>query len=80
MRWTIQDNDLLIGAKWWIIDDVTIVAHVWEKEHARLIAAAPELLEACEAVYNSVTDEPSTIPGPAFAKVMNAIAKARGER
>ena len=39
------------------------------------------LLDACLAVYNSVSvTEPSTIPGPVFAEVMDAIAIAKGYR
>lgn len=45
--------------------------------NAKLISAAPALLAACEAVYNM--SDVSGISGPAFAQVMNAIQKARGE-
>jgi hypothetical protein len=45
-----------------------------ERANARLIAAAPELLEACEAVAN----DPYTTCACA-EKVRAAIAKAKGE-
>lgn len=47
------------------------------KAYAHLFAAAPDLLEACKAVYDSVDpNQPSTIPGRVMALVMTAIAKA----
>lgn len=45
--------------------------------NARLIAAAPELLEACEAIVSSIEGGPVE-PEDAIASVRAAIAKATG--
>lgn len=51
--------------------------------NARLIAAAPDLLEALEMVRDADNDcrrdGLRVIPGPARAKIDAAIAKAKGE-
>jgi hypothetical protein len=46
---------------------------------ARLIAAAPDLLEACEAVIKSMQTESPT-PEEAISLCVRAIAKAKGEQ
>jgi len=53
-------------------------------ENARLIAAAPELLEALEAIMSSHVDPDGLIYLPATGSILStraraAIAKARGE-
>ncbi len=54
-----------------------------DKDNARLIAAAPELLEALEMVRDADNDchldGLPTIPSIARAKIDAAIAKARGD-
>ena len=52
-----------------------------ETEHnARLIAAAPELLEALDALLNARWQGDQTVLTDAQAKARAAIAKARGEQ
>lgn len=51
-------------------DGIEVVAYAYERD-ARLIAAAPELLEALESVEAS---------GYVFPEVRAAIAKARGKQ
>jgi hypothetical protein len=46
--------------------------------NARLIAAAPDLLEACEAVLAEV-NEPYNFDHDSIAMCRNAIKKAKGE-
>ena len=51
------------------------------KANARLIAASPDLLTACESAFALLTD-PTAEPGDAdavTAMLLTAIAKARGE-
>ena len=47
--------------------------------NAHLISAAPELLEACERVIDSI-EGGATTPEESITYVRAAIAKARGER
>ena len=62
--------------------DICGVPYDWpeDRANARLIAAAPELLEALEMVRDAdddcKRDGLATIPGPARAKIDAAIAKA----
>jgi hypothetical protein len=55
-----------------------------EKNAADLISAAPEMLEALETLWASLTLEEckriETEVGPVYSQVQNAIAKARGEK
>lgn len=46
-----------------------------DRANLRLIAAAPDLLEACRAILSLTTDEPS----PAWDLVRAAIRKAEGQ-
>ena len=55
-------------------DSVIAVLHVDIKENARLISAAPDLLEALELVYANAGESAEWIR----EKIMPAITKARG--
>ena len=59
------------------VADAGIVSDDEVYANARLIAAAPELLEACQAVADY--DIPGRDAGPLMSKVLAAIAKATGE-
>lgn len=62
-------------------DQEQVVDYVYEEADAHLIAAAPDLLEACEALSSIEHIEQASI-GPlreALMKARAAIAKARGE-
>jgi hypothetical protein len=77
----IIDNDLYrelanTSGNWF--DDDT------EQSNARLIAAAPELLEALEMLVNyfvgiGLEDDEDGDPNPEIVKARSAIAKAKGE-
>ena len=54
-------------------NDTIEVAGVWDNEDARLIAAAPELLEALEAIQANPNDP------RAHRQALDAIKKARGQ-
>lgn len=61
-----------------------VVEHVYEEADARLIAAAPELLDACKSLYQSILRdhvgsdyEPTDDEPMGIARA--AIAKATGE-
>ena len=47
--------------------------------NARLISAAPDLLESCERLYNNMMTPPFTIQLEDADFLRAAIAKARGE-
>jgi hypothetical protein len=50
------------------------------KANAILIAAAPELLDACKGLMDLLTDEASEVkPGPVYEAAANAIRKAEGK-
>jgi hypothetical protein len=55
-------------------DGETVVAQCVAAHNARLIAAAPELLEALKNLEN----DDGSIPAHAWALVQSAIAKAEG--
>jgi len=70
MKWTLD--------RWLVLDqyacgirdeDSKLVAQVKMKEHEDLIAAAPDLLEACELAHNKLE----------WSVLREAIAKAKGE-
>jgi hypothetical protein len=56
-------------------DGETVVAQCVMAHNARLIAAAPDLLEALKNLEN----DDGSIPAHAWALVQSAIAKAEGE-
>lgn len=67
-------------------DQEQVVDFVYEEADARLIAAAPDLLEALEDLADDISDRfdmesPSTNPGMkhAVGAARAAISKARGE-
>lgn len=49
------------------------------KANARLIASAPELLEACKDIVNELGNFKNIIQYDSFIKVKQAIAKAEGK-
>lgn len=55
--------------------------HHWNEAeaNARLIAAAPELLEACEALVNAYSIHDGTVHARAVDVAVAAIRKATGE-
>jgi len=57
--------------------DIDPAGHVRRVSDARLIAAAPDLLEALEAIIASECRQPDV--GCAWTKARAAIARARGE-
>jgi hypothetical protein len=48
-----------------------------DNANARLIAAAPELLEACQGLLDMITD--NRLHGPEVYQASDAIKKAKGE-
>lgn len=58
-------------------DDITAAGYTQIKANARLIAAAPDLLDALKEILDN-----AIVPyrGPMFDKARAAIAKATGER
>ena len=50
-----------------------------QEANALLIAAAPDLLEACKAALLALEDSPLHIDGPTSRIVEAAIAKAEGK-
>lgn len=49
-------------------------------DNARLMAAAPDLLEALKAITEAYRDDTKNMLGAAWAKVAEVIAKAEKER
>ena len=81
--WKLDDDDAVIG----ITDDggniVCLGPEGWEKSmarweaNARLIAAAPELLEALQSIVGELDE--GEVWGSSITKAKAAIAKATGE-
>jgi len=60
--------------------DNALTATLAEKEdNARLIAAAPSLLKACQIAIECFGDEDGELADAALSDIRNAIAKATGE-
>lgn len=80
------------GIKYWdhlpaifelLTEDDTHIASVRDEADARLIAAAPELLAACEAIakwWHTRGIEGTAATDELAAMARHAIAKTRGER
>ena len=65
----------VFGSDGWLVADCCGICHrsvAEEKANARLIAAAPDLLEACKMVIKE------GLTGPSLDAVRYAIAKAEG--
>jgi len=60
-----------------IIGAATVRPDLPAEKNAHLMAAAPDLLEALQAVLDAV--EPWDIPDGVYGKAEHAIAKAKGE-
>ena len=78
-KWEVDDYgtpELLAGisARFVVLSDDGPVAYVYTENDARLLAAAPELLEALNYAIKQVP-ELGTVPG-----IASAIAKATGEQ
>lgn len=87
--WALDDNghDIRTHEDYWPIgcadgNLIAYVAHtddVMGEANARLIAAAPDLLAACEALLNEARQFFPMVCGDAITEAEAAIAKARGE-
>lgn len=66
----------------WVIDfnadQEQVVDYVYEEADARLIAAAPELLEALKAITDLYDTDEGCRSLPEYKAARTAIAKARG--
>ena len=71
-----QDGEYIICAAAQLRGDDWKTEHAERKANARLIAAAPELLEALQFVMTASGEQLST----AFEQAQAAIAKATGEQ
>jgi hypothetical protein len=78
------DPDMIIGSVFPFDRDGTGFTYgEVTKANARLIAAAPELLEACQALMDATNEDGMTnsmLLGCAIEMAGNAIAKATGEQ
>lgn len=80
--WSIKDDDGIIANNQYWIASIHIARTKDEKEaNARLIASAPELLEALIKAENTLLDMDSNYGGAGIALPMAqaAIAKATGQ-
>lgn len=70
------------NSEWWRVDDaegVMVLATVFE-EHARLIAAAPDLLEAAKVLVEDLDPLDQFVKTPVpVARLKTAIRKAEGK-
>ena len=66
----------------WYVHDTTHgiqIAEIYGSGNAHLIAAAPDLLEACELVADNVHSGSIGIEFSTWQKILAAIAKAKSE-
>ena len=80
-KWTITFDNDMHGNSWWQIDaDDRSVADVYEAKDTVLIAAAPDLLAACEACVEA-WDKTLQLEKTDVALVLakTAITKAKGK-
>jgi hypothetical protein len=68
--WVVQAADYDAG--------VATIARAWHEPDAALIAAAPDLLAACEAMISAHDRENEWDANYAIGKMRDAIEKARG--
>jgi len=75
-----------VDGQFFLVNDKSgdLFAKAWRKDHAALLAAAPELLKACRLLafhdcesYGCDMDDPNHVCAPAIARA--AIRKATGE-
>jgi len=75
MKWEMQKT---VGADEYLVwdnSDGYLIATLINKDEALLIAAAPELLKACQIALN-MSDHPNWV----YELLQNVIAKAEGKR
>lgn len=77
-EWLITDGDRLVATTAGSPAHLGPSAAAQDKANAHLLAAAPELLEALEAVLDNCLDSQGLFD--AYAKARAAIAKATGEQ
>lgn len=76
--WECHPDDLAEGL-YWVLPEATTVAE--DEANAHLIAAAPEMKEALEALISVMeTTECDRLFRADYAKAKAALAKANGER
>ncbi len=75
----LEDEAPLQGSVTWVYDEGQSVAVVTEEGDARLIAAAPDLLAALEAMLEWFAPDMTSGLSGALGRARAAIAKAKGE-
>ena len=74
-QWAVYDNSAPEGKKL-----VAEIGGTKQEERARLIAAAPDLFDACEALAGTIEGGTTTSREVALRLAKDAIAKARGAK